>query len=259
MRYYTRKLVDEFAEIRFASTSLAYSTLFSLIPFIIIVLAVFQLVGGLQKLYPDIEALILSTFRDATGVTITGYIQKSIENLNPRTMGLTAVVFLYFSMMGLLRNVDVAFHHIWKVKVRKPFFRRMWIHWLVILSMPLMLAVYFGLRSVKWLGAGRMAGIDSILGPIGMAVFLWLLYTVIPDRPVHRLSAWISAILASIALIIVQDSFLWASLKIFKQNKIYGSFASIPIFLFWLLVIWYVILSGVSLCAYLQQHVFKKP
>lgn len=251
--------MDEFASIRFASTSLAYSTLFSLIPFIMIVLAVFQLVGGLQKLYPDIEALILSTFREATGVTVTGYLQKTIENLNPRALGLTAVLFLYFSMIGLLRNVDVAFHHIWKEQVKKPFFRRMWIHWLVILSTPFLLAVYFGLRSMKWFSTGHIAGADRALGPIGLTFFLWVMYVAIPARPVHKLSAFISAVLASMSLIFVQSSFLWASMKIFKHNKIYGSFASIPIFLFWLLVIWYVILSGVSLCAYLQQRVFKKP
>ncbi len=254
-----RRIFDEFAEIRFASTSLAYSTLFSLIPFIVLVLAVFQYVGGLQKLYPEIESLIFSTFREATGVTVTAYIQKTLENINPRAMGLTAVAFLYFSMIGLLRNIDVAFHHLWKEKVKKPFFRRMWIHWMVILSTPFLLAIYFGLRSVKWFGTGHIGRLDQLLGPAGLVLFLWVLYVVIPDRAIHKWSALISSVLATIALITVQNSFLWVSLKIFKHNKIYGSFASIPIFLFWLLVLWYVILSGVSLCAYLQQRVFKKP
>ena len=53
-RYYALRLFDEFAEIRFAATSLAYSTLFSLIPFLVVVLAVFQAVGGLEKIYPEI-------------------------------------------------------------------------------------------------------------------------------------------------------------------------------------------------------------
>lgn len=258
-RYYARRLFDEFAEIRFASTSLAYSTLFSLIPFLVVVLSVFQAVGGLQKIYPEIESIILSLFRDATGVTVTLYIQRTIEAINPKTMGITAVLFLYFSMIGLLRNVDMAFHHIWKTKAQKPFFKRMWMHWLILLSTPVLLAVFLGLRSVKWLNAGQGFDATQILFPLGLTFFLWLLYVSIPEKKVHKLSALISASITSLALVIVQNSFLWASLKIFKHNKIYGSFASVPIFLFWLLVLWYVVLTGVSLCAYLQQKVFKIP
>ena len=223
------------------------------------VLAVFQGVGGLQKIYPEIEAIILSTFRDATGVTVTLYLQRTIEAINPKTMGATAVVFLYFSMIGLLRNIDVAFHHIWKIKAKKPFFKRMWIHWLVLLTTPLLLAVLLGLRSVKWLNQSEGLDFTVVLVPIALTFFLWVLYVVIPENKIHKLSALIAAGLASFALIAVQNSFLWASLKIFKHNKIYGSFASIPIFLFWLLVIWYVILTGVSFCAYLQQKIFKIP
>lgn len=135
----------------------------------------------------------------------------------------------------------------------------MWIHWLMLLSTPVLLAVFLGLRTVKWLNPNQGFDATQILFPLGLTFFLWLLYVTIPEHKVHKLSALIAAALASLALIVVQNSFLWASLKIFKHNKIYGSFASIPIFLFWLLVLWYVVLSGVSLCAYLQQKVFKKP
>ncbi len=230
-----------------------------MIPFLVVVLAVFQAVGGLQKIYPDIENIILSLFRDATGVTVTLYIQRTIDAINPKTMGITAVVFLYFSMMGLLRNVDVAFHHIWKTKAQKPFFRRMWMHWLILLSTPGLLAVFLGLRSVKWLNPSQGFDATQILFPVGLIFFIWLLYVTIPEKKVHKISALIAATAAAGALIVVQNSFLWASLKIFKHNKIYGSLASIPIFLFWLLLLWYVVLTGVSLCAYFQQKIFKIP
>ncbi len=85
-----------------------------------------------------------------------------------------------------------------------------------------------------------------------------MLYKVIPDQKVKLLPALISAILASLALSAVQSSFLWFSLKLFKNNKIYGSLVSFPIFLVWLLVVWYVVLAGVAICAFLQQNVFKK-
>ena len=52
-------LIEEFAEIRFAASSLAFSTLLSLIPFLIIVFSVLQSVGALETLYPQMENVFI--------------------------------------------------------------------------------------------------------------------------------------------------------------------------------------------------------
>ena len=52
------KVGEEFGDIRFAAGNLAFSTLFAMIPFLIVILAFFQAFGGLEHYYPQVESLL---------------------------------------------------------------------------------------------------------------------------------------------------------------------------------------------------------
>ncbi|AZZ36096.1 hypothetical protein CIK05_04580 [Bdellovibrio sp. qaytius] len=258
IKTFLRKLSDEFAEIRFAAASLSYSTLFAIIPFIVVILAVFQSVGDLEKIYPQVEGLLMSYLKEATGNTVTQYLRESVTKLQSRTVGYTGVIFLIVTTMGLFRNIDTAFHHLWRIKPRKPFLKRMWLHSIVLISLPALLAGFIGLRSVKIIERFSNTIHQQFLFGVVIALALWILYAVIPDTKVSKRASLISAVLSAFGIAIVQSSFLWVSLKVFRQNKIYGSLASFPIFMFWLLVVWSIVLSGASLCAFLQAKYFRK-
>lgn len=255
---FMRKLSDEFAEIRFAAASLSYSTLFATVPFLVVILAVFQSVGELEKLYPQVEGLLMSYLKEATGNTVTQYLKASVTKIQSRTLGYTGVIFLLFTTIGLFRNIDTAFHHLWRIKPRKPFIQRMWLHSIVLISLPILLAGFIGLRSVKIIEKLGTTVHQQFLFGIVIGLALWILYTVVPDTKVSKRASLISACLAALGIAVVQSSFLWISLKVFRQNKIYGSLASFPIFMLWLLVVWCIVLSGASLCAFLQQKYFRK-
>jgi membrane protein len=255
--FFTR-LHEELNDIRFAANSLAFSTLLSIIPFLIIVLAVFQSIGGLEQLYPKIEGVLLSYLKEATGSTVTKYIKNALQNVNAQTLGISGALFLLFTSLGLIRNIDFAFNKLWKLKISKPVYKRIWLHWLILLAAPLTLAIFTGLKSISFFNDGDNALEHQFLFFLWIGALLLTLYKIIPDVKVKWVPAIISAVLAAIALSLVQSSFLWLSLKVFKNNKIYGSLASFPIFLVWLLVVWYVVLTGVSFCAFLQQKMLKK-
>ena len=84
--------------------------------------------------------------------------------------------------------------------------------------------------------------------------FLLIIYKIIPDTKVSLIAAIISSGVAGLLLSIVQNSFFWIAVQVFRKNKIYGSLISFPIFLIWLFVVWCIVLAGVSLCAYLQKR-----
>jgi len=258
VKNFFNKIVEEFTEIRFAAASLAFSTLFALIPFLVVVLAFFQAFGGLEKYYPEVEALLLSYLKEATGSTVTQYLKGAIYQVQARTLGISSLLILAISNFGLLRSLDVAVHKIWKIKITKPYYVRMWLYSLILLLTPLFVGAFIGLKSVDYFRYFSQTIEHQFLVSVTTTIVLWVMYTIIPSTKVSLLASLAPAILASAALSFVQNSFLWASLKLFKQNKIYGSLASFPIFLLWLLVVWYIILTGVSFCAFLQQKIFKR-
>lgn len=253
-----RSVLDEFAEIRLVSASLAFSTLLSIIPFFIIVLAGFQSIGGFEEFYPRLEAMLFVYLREATGSSVSRYVKESLTNVDFRALGISGAIFLIWTSLGLIKNIDLAFNRIWKIKLNTPIYKRLWLYWLVIIAIPIGLGVFFGVKSLFFLNQGVRSFEHQALFMIWGWLFLLTLYIVIPATKVRLMPAVISTILVSISLLVVQKSFLWISLKVFRQNKIYGSLASFPIFLIWLLVIWYVVLLGVSLCAFLQQKLLKR-
>ncbi len=258
MRNFFSRLHEELNDIRFAAASLAFSTLLSIIPFLIIVLAVFQSIGGLEEFYPKVESTLLSYLKEATGSSVSKYIRSALQSVNPGTLGVSGGLLLLFASLGLIRNIDFAFNKLWKLKISKPVYKRIWLHWVILLSAPIALAIFAGVKSISFFSRATQAFEHQLLFSVWVAALLLTLYMVIPDTKVRLLPALIAAVLASLALSVVQNSFLWLSLKVFKNNKIYGSLISLPIFLVWLLVVWCVVLMGVSLCAFLQQKTFKK-
>lgn len=251
------KLAEQFSEIRFASASLAFSTLISIIPFLIIVLAVLQSIGGLEKIYPEIENWMFSYFKEATGSTVSLYIKKSLAQFQPQTLGVTGGVLLLLTSLSLIRDVDTAFHRIWKLKITTPIYSRIWLYWLLLLLIPINLALFTGLKSVNTINFMSQSFEQQFLFSIGTFVFLFTIYKIIPSCEVSALAATIPALAVAISLAMVQKSFLWFSLKVFKQNKIYGSLASFPIFLLWLLTVWFIILTGVALSSLIQNKLKK--
>jgi membrane protein len=253
-----KSLHEEAIEIRFAAASLAYSTLLSIIPFLIIVLAVFQSGVGLEELYPKVEFVLINYLKEATGTTVSQYIRTALVAVQWKTLGITGVVLLFFTSLSLISSIDTAFQRIWKLKPQRAIHRRILLYWIILLAVPIALALFVGLRSVTYFKDLGHSIEHQFFFSLWTSAFLWLMYSVIPDTKVKILASLPSAILTSFVLSAVQNSFLWVSLIVFNRNKIYGSLASFPIFLFWLLVVWCVILGGVSLCAFLQQKILKR-
>ena len=258
-KFFFRKIYKESSEISFSASSLSFSTLLSLVPFLVVTLSVFQNFGIFGTIYPKIESLIFESMKEATGITVTRYLRETISNVQLKTLGITGILFLFFSSLNLLKNIDVAFHRIWHVEMKKPFLKRTGLYWILLIATPFVLLALSSLRTLDLSQFFSQASEKQFLMIIYGTFILWVLYVYIPEIKVSVIGAAISAALASAAISVVQKSFLWAALKIFKQNKIYGSLATFPIFLIWLWVIWYVILAGVSLCAFLQQKIFKRP
>lgn len=258
IRFFIRKLSTEFTDIRFYSASLAFATLLSLIPFLIVLLTFFQSVGVLDSLYPKIESLIFEFMKEATGATVTRYVRNTIGNAQFKTIGITGMLFFILSSLNLLNSLYIAFHKIWNIKIKKSYWQRHSIYWVILASTPLLILTLAVFRHLDFSFLISSFVKKQFLFFVYGSAILWLLYTYIPEVKVNRICSLSAAALASLCLSVLQTSFLWLSVKIFKHNSIYGSLATLPIFLLWLLLIWYIILGGVSFCAFLQQKIFKR-
>ena len=123
-------------ELALVAASLSFSTAIALVPFIAVVLATFQSIGGLEALYPKVEALLLRNMREAAGSDVTNFIRIFLKNISAGKLGTTGAVLLFLTSIRLLHDMEVAIHRVWNVRNSRPFYKRLIYQWALILVIP---------------------------------------------------------------------------------------------------------------------------
>jgi membrane protein len=239
-------------EVRIVASALAYSTVLSLIPFLAVTLAVFQMIGGLETLLPMIQGLFFRYFREALGNEVTDMLKMTILKVNPKALGTTAAFFLVFTSFRMLQDMEYGINRMWKVKPSRPAFNRLGIVGALMVLIPVLLAIYAGIRSVdvlKPVFRVYRSWVDGIVGVVG----LFIIYKILPEARVQTKKALIGAFASGLGLFALEKSFTWVTKSFFGINKIYGSLATIPLFLIYILIVWYIILIGAAFVAYLHK------
>jgi membrane protein len=118
---------------------------------------------------------------------------------------------------------------------------------------PLALAIVLGILGSKDLG---------LIGPLPRAIilvsfeFITLvsIYKFVPSIPVSWVSSLAAGSVATFAVAIAQAFYSTIMKTVFNTNKLYGSLASVPLFLIWILILWWICLTGVAYCAVLEKR-----
>jgi len=240
------------SDIRLVAGSLAFSTVLSLIPFLAVTLAVFQMIGGLEFLVPKVQSLFFRHFREALGVEVLEFVRSILARINPKALGTTAALLLVFTSFRLLQDIEYGINRMWKRNPTRPLHKRMAVAWVLMLIIPILLAVYAGFRSVellKPLFKHYRDWSDGLVVTLGVFV----IYKFVPEVKVKTQKAALGAIAAGLGLIILEKSFKILTKSFFDLSKLYGSVATIPLFLIYILFVWYIILLGAAFVASLHK------
>lgn len=238
-------------ELRLVAGSLAFSTVLALIPFLALTLIFFQSFGGLEFLVPKVQELFFRYFRDAFGLEILGYIQQTLIKIKPAQLGPAAALFLIFTSFRLLQDMEYGINRMWQ-KTPSPLYRRMLMAWLFMLIIPFLLAVYASLRTFETFQP-MFKSYRSIPDSLLLILGLFSVYKILPVSKVNSKKALLGALLGATTLFVLQKSFAYIFTTFFVINKIYGSLAAFPLFLIYVLSVWYIVLIGAAFVASLHK------
>jgi membrane protein len=242
------------AQILLVASSLAYTTILSIIPLLAVSFAIFQAFGGLTRLYAVIEPFILNNLAEGTSDEVTAQIRGFITNAHGSALGIGGLIGLIFTSMSMLANIEKAINRIWNAPVSRSLFHRIASYWLFITLGPLALAVGVGAAT------STNIPLTSIL-PSGTGLFLLAVvvfssvYKWVPHCKVRFVYALLSGTVTAILFHLAQFGFRIYTTKVLSYSKIYGSLGAVPILLLWIYIIWIIVLSGAALTATLQKRV----
>lgn len=241
------------SQLLLVASSLAYTTILSIIPAIAMSFAIFKAFGGLERLETTVESFILSNLTEGSGEQAIAAIQGFIRNVHGTALGVGGLLGLIVTTMSMLSSIEGAINRVWKTPNSRTWFQRISSYWLFITLGPVVLAVAVGAATTSTSALGSLipsgVAIFTITSAIFFAVFKW-----VPSRKVHSFSALVSAILTAAAWNLGQFGYAIYTARAVSYNRIYGSLAAVPILLLWIYIAWLIVLSGVALSAALQHH-----
>jgi membrane protein len=242
------------------AASLSYTSLLSMVPLLAVVFGVASAFPVFQQWSDQLQSFVFTNFVPASGDQIQSYLTGFLESVGRLT--LPGTLFLILTALLLMVRIERAFNLIWRVPTARSVRNRVIMYWAVLTLGPLALGAAIAL-SAQPVFEQVAVGVSthSIWRAVGIFSLSWLAFTLmfllVPNRRVHFSHAAVGALVSALLFGLAKKAFV-AFVANASFNVIYGALATIPIFLFWLYLVWIVILLGASLAASLTTFNDRK-
>lgn len=253
-----RHVWDHFQEDRCLeeAASLSYTSLLSMVPLLAVVFGIVSVFPVFNEWSNNLQSLIFDNFLPDTGEQIVPYINTFLDSVSSLT--LPGTLMLLVTALLLMVRIEVALNRIWRVDRNRSLTNRIVMYWALLTLGPLLIAAAIALSAQQIFGAAGIAGgLPPGIQALGIFLLSWLLFTLffvlVPNRRVRFRDALAGALLSTVLFSLAKTGFV-AYVSNTNYKVIYGALATIPIFLFWLYLVWIVVLLGASLAASLTTY-----
>jgi membrane protein len=241
------------AQLPMVASSLAYTTILSIVPLLAVSFAIFKAFGGMQKLYAILEPIILARLAQGTNEEAVSILHRLIDNTQAAAIGIGGLIGLIFTSMSMLSSFEKAINLVWQAKITRGIFQRIAAYWLFITLGPLALSVAVGVATSSNFPLHYLFPSGTGMFLISVGIF-FCIYKWVPQTYVKWRCALISSLFTASIWNIASDAYTFYAKKIVTYSAIYGSLGAIPIFLLWIYILWLIVLTGAALTAALQKR-----
>ena len=233
------------------AASLSYTSLLSLVPLLAVVFGIVAAFPVFEEWAGRLQTVILENFMPAAGEQIVPYLNTFLDSVSKLTF--VGIVGLIATAILLLNRIESAFNRIWRVDQGRTLINRLTMYWAVLTLAPIMLAAAVAISAQNVFGFLSTAGeTPPVVYRSGVFLMTWMafatVFLLVPNRSVKVKHALAGAFLSAVLFEIAKAAFVAYAANT-NYTVIYGAIALVPIFLFWLYLVWTVILFGASLAA----------
>ncbi len=241
------------------ASALTYYTLMSIVPVLAMGFGIAK--GfGMEKY---LEQQIIAQFQGQEQI-MTRLIDFSNSLLQRTGGGLIAgigVAVLFWSVLKVFNHIENAFNGIWQIAKGRTFTRKFSDYLSMMLIAPILIILSSSMNvyiSTQITNLSEKSELVSAVSPylsfmlkflpyLITSVLFTILYLVMPNTRVNPKSAIIAGVIAGTIFSITQWVYIDLQIGVSNYNAIYGSFAALPLFLFWLQSSWLILLFGAEI------------
>ncbi len=189
-----------------------------------------------------------------------------VDNTDFATLGTIGVLGVLLSAILVLSNIEFSMNTIWQVPSGRSLLRKLTDYLTFLILLPLSINCGFAANAVlkndalltklmAYLpGAWVQTALLFFVPLFFITMTLLMIYIFFPNTKVKPLPAFIGAICAGTLWFITQNLYIGLQIGVSKYNAIYGSFATLPLFLIWMFLGWVFILGGAQLAFACQRE-----
>ncbi len=242
------------------ASSLTFTTITALVPLFTVALAVFSAFPMFAKLQGSLQTwLIQSLVPDAIARQVLGYLTQFAGKAS--RLGGAGVVGLMVIALALMLTIDGTLNGIWRVKRRRSWMQRVLMYWAALTLGPILLGASLALTTFLVTASSGVVnvmpgGLRLVLGTFEFLLLttgLMLLYRYVPHTPVRAAHAWTGALFAAVGIELAKKMLALYLNQVPAYSMVYGAFATVPILLLWIYVVWLIVLFGAVIAAYLPS------
>jgi len=250
----TKRVVSEAA-------ALTYSTLLAIVPIMAVVFAIARGFGYSRY----IELWFRDAFKSQPQAAdvIVGFVNSYLVHTKSGIFLGVGLVFMLYTVLMLVSNIETTFNNIWQVKTPRSIFRTFTDYLAMFFLFPIIIVLTSGVTIFVATAADKLPDI-LLLGPmvrflidlspyVLMSLMFIGLYVFMPNTHVRVKNAIVPGILAGVAMQWLQFFYIHSQIWVSSYNAIYGSFAALPLFMLWVQISWTICLFGAELC-YANQN-----
>ena len=189
-----------------------------------------------------------------------------VDDTNFAALGAFGIVGLLIAVILVLSSVEEAMNAIWHTRRGRSLFRKVMDYLALLILLPISINIALAgeaiLKSPAIMdyiatlipSAWVVQMLLKLLPFVFITLSLMMMYLFFPHVRVKTTAALCGAVFASVFWFIVQRAYVVLQIGVAKYNAIYGSFATVPLFLIWIQLGWTFILLGAVLAYAIQNR-----
>ncbi|GAB4041925.1 MAG: hypothetical protein Fur0014_13650 [Rubrivivax sp.] len=186
-----------------------------------------------------------------------------------QSVGGVGLVVFGATALATVLTVDRALNAIWRVRRPRPFAQRVLLYWAGLTLGPLLVGVSlsatsYALSASRGLVAALPGGLKLLLDVLEFALLaggMAALFHFVPNTWVRWRHAWAGGLFVALAFEGAKTALAWYLKAVPNFSAIYGTFATLPILMLWIYLVWVIVLLGAVIAAYapsLQARVVRR-
>jgi len=274
--YVAKFCVAHLAEARAAqmAAALSFRMLFGILPVLVVGTLVVKSVMGeefpsfvtrmIEAVGMDEVSLVRPNVDDGgtTTVPLGTWVNEMVAyaaSLNLAAIGWIGVGTVAFSAIWLLVAIEESFNIVCRAPRGRSWLRRVLVYWFLLTFGPLTLgAIPWALHEAKQFMSqrgvpeGALEGSSIFLAFLVLWATVFVAYLIVPHTRMRLRPTLLGSLVAALLLEIGRRSLGAYMANAFSVSRLYGSLGLIPLFMFWVYVMWLVVLFGLQISALLQ-------